>query len=299
MKNKSIFFVVSAGILWGIISLFIKPLSAMGFSAMQIGFLRSAISFIVLLAYLLIADRSSLKIKLKDIWMFVGTGILSLALFNFCYFYAIINGQASIAVVLLYTSPVFIMLMSVPIFKERITLAKISALVLTLFGCVMVSGVMGGKLNVGADVIILGIASGLFYGLYTIFGKLALKKYSSKTVTAYTFLFAFLGMLPICNLKQTTALMSQQPKSVLLFLAAAFCCTVMPYFLYTKGLESLESGKATILVAVEPLVGAVVGTIFFNEPLNIIKGIGIVFILVAIIVLNARWGRKNILKSSE
>lgn len=296
MKNKSAFFVILAGMLWGIISLFIKPLSVMGFSAMQITMLRSILSFLMFFAYLIATDISKLKIAFKDIWLFIGTGVISLFLFNVCYFYAIINGQASIAVVLLYTSPIFIMLFSALLFKEKINFVKILALVLTLCGCISVSGMLSGKLNISRTVLMFGIASGLFYGMYTIFGKFALKKYSSQTVTAYTFLFALIGILPLCNIKQTAISMAQQPKSILLFLGSALFCTVLPYFLYTKGLEKLESGKAAIIVAIEPLVGAVVGTIFFQEPLNATKIMGIILILSAIFILNFDF--KKLIKKS-
>ena len=60
----------------------------------------------------------------------------------------------------------------------------------------------------------------------------------------------------------------------------------MPYFLYTRGLEKLESGKAAILVAVEPLVGAVIGMVFLNESHNISKIAGIILILISIVLLN-------------
>lgn len=288
MKNKATVFVISAGILWGIISLFIKPLSSIGFSAIQISFLRSALSFILFFIYLLLTDRKKLKFKFSDIWMFIGTGIISLSLFNLCYFYAIINGQASIAVVLLYTSPVFIMLLSAILFKERITATKLLALVLTLGGCVAVSGVLGGNLNFGAAVIIAGVASGFFYGLYTIFSKYALAKYSSETVTVYTFLLSALSMLPFCNITKAADLIATKPTSILLIVAAAFFSTVLPYLLYTKSLTSLDSGKAAILVAIEPLVGAVVGTVFFREALGLAKAAGIIMVLSAIIILSCR-----------
>ena len=64
------------------------------------------------------------------------------------------------------------------------------------------------------------------------------------------------------------------------------CSTVLPYFLYTWGLERIESGKAAILVAVEPLVGALVGMLVFHESRNAVKLVGIALILTAIVLLN-------------
>lgn len=73
------------------------------------------------------------------------------------------------------------------------------ALVLTFAGCVLVAGLIGSSYTLTPKVILLGLSSGLFYGLYSIFGSVALRTYDTRTVTAYTFLFATLGTLPICG----------------------------------------------------------------------------------------------------
>ena len=80
--------------------------------------------------------------------MFVGTGIVSVVLFNVCYFYTMIKSQASIAVVLLYTSPVFVMLLSALIFHERITRAEIAGPGPGLCGTALCAGLIGGGYRV-------------------------------------------------------------------------------------------------------------------------------------------------------
>lgn len=218
--------------------------------------------------------------------MFIGTGIVSVVLFNTCYFYTIINSQASVAVVLLYTSPVFIMIMSAILFKEKITSKKLIALVLTFMGCVFVAGILGGGYKITPLILMTGLGSGLFYALYTIFGRFALKKYDTFTVTAYTFIFGMLGSIPTGKLSRTAEIIRINPKIVLFCIGIGLISTVLPYVLYTWGLERMESGKAAILVAVEPLVGAVIGMTIFHESHNVLKLIGIGMILCAIILLN-------------
>ena len=106
-------FVILAGVLWGIISVFLKGLYSMGFTALQVMFFRGFISSIFMGIFLLIKDKSLLKFELKDIWMFLGTGVISLTFFSLCYFYTILESGASVAVILLYTSPIFVLIMSV------------------------------------------------------------------------------------------------------------------------------------------------------------------------------------------
>ena len=51
------------------------------------------------------------------------------------------------------------------------------------------------------------------------------------------------------------------------------------------GLSGLETGKAAILVTVEPLVGTLVGFLLWKEDVSVTKVAGIVLILVAVVLL--------------
>ncbi|MBQ7543061.1 MAG: EamA family transporter [Clostridia bacterium] len=285
MQKKSVLSVVGAGVLWGIISLFIRPLSDAGLTSVRITAVRMIVGSVVLVVFTAARRRDKLRIRLRDLWMFVGTGVVSTAVFNFCYFYTIIHSEASVAVVLLYTSPVFILLLSALLFRERITRVKVASLVLTFAGCVCVAGLTGG-VRLTAPVLLTGLGSGLFYGLYTIFGRCALQKYDPLTVTAYTFVLGLVGTLPFCRPVSLVRTVCTDARLALLSLGIGLCSTVLPYFLYTWGLEHMESGKAAILVAVEPLVGAVVGMTVFRESRSAVKLVGIVLILAAILLLN-------------
>lgn len=284
-ERKAVLSVVGAGVLWGVISLFIRPLSDGGLDPRQIATMRMFMATVLFLGVISVRAREKLRVRARDLWMFAGTGIVSVELFNFCYFYTIVHSEASVAVVLLYTSPVFILLFSALLFRERVTRRKLLALALTFAGCVCVAGLTGG-VRLSAVVFLTGIGSGLFYGMYTIFGRYALKKYDAVTVTAYSFLFGLAGTLPFSRPVSLVRTIAAQPRLLLLCVGIGLCCTVLPYFLYTWGLERMESGKAAILVAVEPLVGAVVGMLVFHESRNAVKLVGIALILTAIVLLN-------------
>ncbi|MBR2283448.1 MAG: EamA family transporter [Ruminococcus sp.] len=279
--------VLSAGLLWGMISLFVRGLSAAGLDPVQITMIRLAVAAPVFTVSALLIDHKLLKIRLRDIWMFIGTGIISIVLFNICYFYALIHSQASVAVILLYTSPAFIMLLSALIFRERITPVKILSLILTICGCVLVAGFSGGS-GISPVIVAVGLASGLFYGLYTIFGRAALKRYSAFTVTVYTFIFGLAGILPLsrpAEAARTIFRSEDKIKLILLCLGVGIMCTALSYVLYTWGLSGMESGKAAVLAASEPVVGAVIGMTLYHESRSVTKIIGIIMIIAAMLVL--------------
>ena len=87
MRTRAYLYIIGAAALWGLIGHFVKTIAAQGFSSMQIVALRSMASATCITLVLLWRGLGQLRIALRDIWMFVGTGIFSLVFFNFCYFF--------------------------------------------------------------------------------------------------------------------------------------------------------------------------------------------------------------------
>ncbi|WP_322574996.1 DMT family transporter [Fodinibius sp.] len=271
--------------LWGIIGIFVDNLSQQGFSALQIVTVRVISASIMLVAFVAAIDVKLLKIDWMDSMSFIGTGIFSTVFFSWAYFTAIEEVSLSVAVILLYTGPAFVVVLSRIFFGEPMTSRKIGALVLTLFGCVLVIKVF----PINADRIslygvLVGLGSGFGYALYSIFGKYALKKYHPLTVISYTFIFASIVMLPTSGF--TISPQQLQSQTVWLnILGLGFFPTALAYFLYTMGLSMVESGRASIAATVEPLVATLIGVWLFNEILTIFQIIGMLFILSAVVLV--------------
>ena len=241
---------------------------------------------------LLVKDRKGFKIAIRDIPLFLGLGFGSILFFTVCYFTAITMMSLSTAAILLYTSPVWIMLMSVVFFHEKLDGKKLTALLLAFAGCVLVSGISGEGMTIKG--LLVGLGSGIGYGLYSILGTVALRKYSPYTVTTYTFIFAAIGSWFICNPGDMFSKFSKAPDLGFLI---AFCVitalitAVIPFLAYTLGLQSVEASKAGIIATIEPMVATLVGILIFSEPLTFLSGLGILLILSAVIVLNWKRGR--------
>lgn len=277
--------VVVAAALWGCIGLFTKTMNSAGFTSIQIVSIRVTVAALIYIGYLMIRDPQKLKIKFRDIIYFIGTGIVSLVFFSWCYFGAIEESSMATAAVLLYTSPIFVSLFSALIFKERMTWVKSVALAAAFLGCVLVTGAFksGGALTLKA--VLLGLGSGIGYALYSIFGKLAMRKYSPETVTAYTFITGSLASLPLAFWKGVSVDQGDIPTSILCALALGAVCCVLPYVLYTRGLMEIQAGKAAILATCEPVVATVLGAVVFKESLEPLQVAGMVLVLGAAVLL--------------
>ncbi len=283
---KNAVYIILAGILWGIISIFVIELQGIGFNSMQVVSVRVFFSAVVLVLFLLIKDRSLLKIKLKDIPLFLGTGVCSIIFFNFCYFEAIeVIGGSAVPALLLYTAPIFVMIISLFLFKEKITGQKLIALIFTFTGLIFVTGAFSYGEHLSLKALLLGLGAGFGYALYSIFGKYLVPKYSAFTITAYTFIAASVFAVPFSGLISEIPLLFSA-KGIFFSLALAVISTVLPFLLYTKGLNGMDAGKASILATVEPFVAAVAGVLFFHERMTPAKISGMLLIFMAIIIMN-------------
>lgn len=284
-KRSAPFLIAAGAALWGIIGAFSVLLSEAGFSSVQITASRCVVAAVSLVLYLLVTDPSKLKIHPKDIILFIGTGVGSIIFFNICYFTAIKETSLSLAAVLLYTAPCFVIIMSAVFFKEKITPVKVAALVLSFGGCMLTTGVLGGT-KASLIGILYGIGSGFGYSLYSIIGSIALKKYHTLTATAYTFICAAAAIVPFCETGEIISIMSQNHSALIPFLLIGTVSTLAPYLLYTKGLENTQPGKASIIAFVEPLVATLVGIFIFGENPTFQSVSGVVLIFVSITLIN-------------
>lgn len=278
--------IMAAATMWGCIGIFVKLLTAAGLASMENVALRGSLSALLYGLFLALTDRDALRIDPRHWYYFFGSGVCSLVFFNWCYFTCIRLSSLSVAAVLLYTSPVFVTLLSAVLFRERITPRKVVALLVTFAGCTLVTGLFPlGQERVSWLTILVGIGSAFGYALYSIFGKLALKHYRSPTITFYTMLFAGVFAFPVSGLWQhRNLLLSWQ--AVVGGLGISVVCSIFAYLLYTDGLREAEAGKAAILATVEPMVAAALGILVYREAVTVFKLLGMAAIFGAVLLLN-------------
>ena len=281
--------IILAGCFWGSMGIFVRRLGEYGFSSIQIVSIRVTLAALIFALTLFIKDRTGFKISLRDIPLFLGLGFGSILFFTVCYFTAITMMSLSTAAILLYTSPVWIMLMSVLFFHEKLDRRKLIALALAFAGCVLVSGISGEGMTLTG--LLVGLGSGIGYGLYSILGTIALRKYSPYTVTTYTFMFAAIGSWIISKPTDMYDKFSgaTEPGFLIGFsFLTALITAVIPFLAYTFGLERMEASKAGIIATIEPMVATLIGIVVFSEPLTIMSGAGILLILSAVVILNLK-----------
>ena len=294
--------VIIAGVFWGSSCLFVNVLSNdYGFTSIQSTAIRKLSAALILNLALIIKGRGFkyYKISLGSYILAAVTGVFCVLAMSIFYYSCMIETSAAIAVILLYTAPVFVMVLSLIFFKERLTAKKIIAFILAIAGCALVSGVLSGfKLSVWG--IIAGLLSGLTYSLYGILASAFMKKNSEPLAfSALSFLFASLAAICISSpleIVDKTLSHTNPVLSILFFALFGFCTAVAPFVLYTWGLSGVKPVTASILAFSEPVTGCIFGVVALKQSMDIYGFLGIVLVCVAIIILNLNFKYKKIRK---
>ncbi len=257
--------VAGAGALWGTIGIAAKGAFRYGISPSEVALWRAGGAFVVLLAVAILVRRDALRIAPRDLLLFAAYGSIGVAVFMTVYLTAIRLSTVAAAAMLLYTAPAWVTLLARIFFREPLTRQKVAAVLLTVTGSALVVRAYAPaalRLNLGG--VLAGLAAGLTYALYSIFGKQALRRYDPFTTVLYGLGFGT-GFL-LLALRRWPALPSAAALPVVLYLILA--PTVFAYLLYTGGLRMMEAGRASIVATVEPVVAAVLGFLLLGELLD-------------------------------
>ena len=296
-KYLSYLYVVLGAACWGMIGIFNRMLAAAGAAMGDTVVIRNTGSLLLMTVVFALFHRQVFQVKPRHFWIFLCSGAISVLCLGWTYFSCQMVCSLAVAGILLYLAPSFVVLASAVLWKERLTPRRAFSVLLALVGCALVSGVVGGDLTVSARGLALGVGAGLSYASYTVFAHYGLKYYDSYTMIYGTFFVAGLASLLWLHPVALGAIFSQRA-GIIGALGLVVISTVLPYLFYTKGLERVESGLASVIANVEPIVGALVGVTVFHEPLTMWAAAGILLVLGAAVLL-AKGGTYGTTETAE
>ncbi len=285
-SSKGYLLVALSGVFYGMSGLFVESLSAFHIPTSVMGFFRPFIAFIVFFLFLLIKKRSYLKIDPKGLASIALIGFTSQALFNRLYFTTIQRTTIATAVVLLYTAPIFVVILARILYKEPLNPPKISALIVSVVGCFLTA--TGGSLEVlrlnGAGLL-FGLGSGFIFALTPLLNKSLVKRYHYWTIACYTMGFGSLFTLITIDPREIF-LIDYNLKILSNLTALALLANALASLLYVMGMsKDIQSSKASIINTVEVPVAVLISFIFFRENILGLKLIGILLVILSVVIL--------------
>ena len=278
--------ILAAGVFWGVIGLFTRNLGAFGIESEGVLLIRSGGCAVLFLLFALLRDPKMLKIRLKDLWLFVCFGLGSTLFFTYCYYRSIELGSLSAACTLMYSAPVFVMVISLFVFREKFTRRKLLALLCAVVGCCLVSGLLEGGAALSLAGTVFGLLAGIGYAFYSVCIKaLSNRGYDSLTINVYGWSLCVLGGLVLWG-PAPAAPMFEGGTCLWLCLGLIVISGFLPSLLYSWGLRGEEAGKGAVMASIEPVVASLMGVAVFHESISVPGVLGVLLVLGAVVILN-------------
>ncbi|MFK5676305.1 EamA family transporter [Ligilactobacillus sp. LYQ60] len=273
---------------WGISGVFAKILFAISprISPMTVTQVRMIIGGITILFIGWLVGRQPLKIwyRWHDAGIIVSYGILGLIPVQLFYFMTVKIGNASIATILQFIGPFFIMLYMAVRHHEIPSRLEVISAVAAFIGVVIVA--TNGRftqLAITPLVLIYGLISAVGVATNTLIPRSLLKTFSSMEITGWGLVIAGIGLEVVSPTRITFALTSQV---LVMFLMIIVIGTVIPFIAFTTVLKYISPTVASMLDAFEPLTATVGSVLVLGLHLSLATVVGSLIIIIAVIGLN-------------
>ncbi len=275
---------IISGVSFGMIPLFSIPVIATGMDNVSILVYRFLFGSAAMLAILLLR-KTNMRVSLSELLRIVLLAIfyITTALATLeCYKYL----SSGIATALVYTDPIWCALIGLAFLGDKFSIKLTSSILLASLGVMMMTGVFSGDGTFSMIGLLLGLASGLAYGIYLILvPRLKVKHIASLKLTFYVF-FTGMWLLIAYSLMTNGGVEEVPDSSCWLDLALlGLIPTAISNICVTVSLKLIDSTIVAILGAFEPLTAMVVGVVILGEPLGFIGVVGGMLILVAVAIL--------------
>lgn len=176
-----------------------------------------------------------------------------------------------------YMAPIFVMLLSPIILKQKLGRRKLICVGAALLGMVLVSGVLessGGNFT----GVLLGLGAAAFYASVILMNQF-IRDIPSYDKTILQLGSASVVLLPYVLLTVDFAAQTVSPLSLIMLLLVGIIHTGIAYWLYFGGMKDLPAQTVALLSYLDPVVAILLSALLLGEPMTLLSGIGAVLVL--------------------
>jgi drug/metabolite transporter (DMT)-like permease len=296
-------------------AILIRFLTERDMPPLVIAFWRDLLVAVVLAVVLAIIRPALLKVPRRH-WRFLVMYGLILMVFNATWTVSVALNGAAVSTVLAYSSPTLTALIAWALWRESLGWYKIAAVLLSLAGCVLVSGAYSLELWQGNPVgIFFGLVSGLMYAIYSIAGK----ETTRRQINSWTVLLVIFGLAAVffvipllmgigrwspqlANVGDMSDIMwlGADWRGWLILIVLAWGPTLGGYGMFIYSMNYLPASVASLIMSIEPGMTALLAFILLGEELAPLQIIGTVLIVGGVMLLRVEslWRRRQLARVS-
>ncbi|WP_181348047.1 DMT family transporter [Thalassobacillus sp. CUG 92003] len=286
MRFAGVGLVMLAAICWGISGGIADILITKGWDPIVISLYRGLVGFICFLGWILFRFRQNWIFSTRlYIWsLLAGFGVAG----NFTfYFLSIQASSVAVAATLMYTAPVFVLLISFLLRIERSSWFKWGCIFGVLMGIILLTGAYNTEsISVSFLGAAAGLAAGLSYALFIFGFKNASNIGKPQTTLTIAFFSFCLILFVVADKGEAAAVVTSS--DIGWFLLLGLLGAGISFIFYVFGIRWTAPTTASMVAMVEPVTASLFGVLIIGDHLSIIQFLGMVLILATITILSMK-----------
>lgn len=290
MKNAYVF-VFATAFLFGTMEVALK-LAGSNFDPFQLTFIRFMIGGLLLLPFAAVElKKSRIRLDFKDILILAGVGTLGIPLSMVFFQLGVMNSNAATASVLISINPLFTMIFAHFFTDEKLNKHKFIVLGVAFLGLLFM--IKPWNLQEGNTVIgiIYMLLAAIFFGAYTVAGKVSVQKMGLMAQTSISFILGSLILLIIILITGKPVVAGITANIPLVVYVSVFV-TGLGYFCYFRAIKLSDAATGSLSFLLKPAIAPVMAVIFLKETILWNTYVGIILILFSSYI-NVRYQRKD------
>jgi len=276
---------LGAGATWGTTGPLSTALYREGQAITGIGFWRLVLGTAALALWALFFRRDLFRIDRKGVLLMGLFGGFLVALFEVAYQFGIAGAGVAGAAALLYTAPVMVALVAKPLLGERLTPLRLGLAVAVMIGAAMT--VMGKREGAASDValpsvlvgVVGGVLSAVSYATTTVLARWAVPRYGQFRMLFWEAIGGVVLLAVILPLSGHTPLPPPTAAGWIYALALAAGGVIVANLLFFTGVRRIEATPTAVAATIEPVVGALLALLLFNQQLMLVGWIGLLMVV--------------------
>lgn len=277
---------IGAAVCYGTNPLGALNLYAEGMNTPSVLFFRFGLAWLLIAALMLVkalGRRESLRVSRREFFTLSTLGLLFIGS-SLTLYLSFHHMPAGVASTILFTYPVMTALIMTLFFRERVRLATVAAILLSLVGVLLLywSDVGGTLSPVG---VVLVLVSALTYALYIIVVDRSPLAMSSFKINFYVLFYCAAGMVLFALLSGQPLMLPPTLRAWLWVGWLAVVPAIMALVMMVYAAKYLGSTPTAILGALEPTTAVLIGIFVFGEPFGPRLLVGILLILAAVTII--------------
>lgn len=271
--------ILLAAVLWAMIGPFTSALLDEGIAPLEIAFWRAVIGGAGFVVHgRLVREAAREPLSVARAVPLIALGVVGVGVFYAAVPLAVEAGGISIAVVLLYTAPVWVVIGARLFLGESLTQRKIVLTAVSIAGVVLVSQGQGEGVQVSPAALLWGLVAGITYACWFVAGKRLLARMTPRQLSSWILPVGALTLLPFVDFSGKSA------RAWLLLVGIGLVSTYAPVLAYYTGLRVVEASRASLVATIEPVIALTIAALVFGERLNLAGVVGAVLVVTAAIL---------------